>query len=373
VDARPVAGCLQPFALPSLTGASCFPAVNLLLAASNKPCNGAIMYTRRLASLLKSGGHRVWVAAARDSWIAGEIAGEIPLLETDFRRWPLDEVDRVAAFCRQERIGVFHSHLTRASNFGALLRLRHGIPSLAHLHANHPQLNVWFHSRLLAVSKDTLRRHRMLLAGWGAGGAVLPNFVDTGVFRPAAGRPDRLRELASLPAGTPVVVVVGKLCRRKGQDLAVRAWPRVLALHPKARLLLIGDGELPGGLLPANGVSLLGPRPDIEALLPHATVCLVPSRDEPFGLAAIEAMACGVPVVAARAGGLAEIVAGGAGRSYARGDLEGMVAAIDALLGDPVARRLQAEAGMTRVRDSYGPAAHLAALESHYADLIGQA
>ena len=347
--------------------------VNLLLASSNTGCNGAVMYARRIAPRLAARGHRVWVAASRDSWIAREVAGEVSLFETRFLRWPFAELDRVAAFCRRERIDVFHSHLTRASNFGALLRMRHGIPSLAHLHANHLQAHGWFHDRVLAVSADTLRRHRARLVGWGEDGAVLPNFVDTTVFRPRHGRADALRPAAGLAPGTPVVVVVGTLCARKGQDLAARAWPAVRASHPDARLVLIGPGALPRELASTPGVVLLGHRDDVAELLPHATVCLVPSRDEPFGLAAVEAMACGVPVVAASVGGLAEIVSPGAGLTFAAGDLRALTEAIHRILCDHTLQATLSEAGMSLVADRYAPGPHLAALERHYADLSSQA
>jgi len=347
--------------------------VNLLLAASNKGCNGAVIYARRIAPLLADRGHRVWMAAAGDSWIARETAGEIPLLETDFRRWPFDEIDRVAAFCRRERITVFHSHLTRASSFGALLRMRHGIPSLAHLHANHLQAHGWFHDRVLAVSESTLRRHRLRLVGWGEAGAVLPNFVEPSTFHPPDGRPDALRAAAGLSPDAPVVAVVGTICARKGQDLAARAWPAVRASHPTAHLVLIGPGELPRGLASTPGLVALGHREDVAELLPHATVCLVPSRDEPFGLAAIEAMACGVPVIAAAVGGLTEIVSPGAGLTYAAGDRDGLSSAIHRLLADPSARSSLASAALSLAIERYAPEPHIAALERHYADLSFQA
>ncbi len=329
------------------------------------------MYARRLAPLLAARGHRVWLAAQEGSWIAKATQGEIPLFPTNFSRWPLSEVDRVGAFCRQEGIQIFHSHLTRASNFGALLQMRHGVHSIAHLHANHPQVHTWFHKRVLAVSKDTLRRHRYYLAGLGKKGAVLVNFVDPKQFYPSEGRVDRLRALLQVSPATPVVVVMGRICSRKGQDLAVKAWPDVLRTHPEARLVFIGEGSLPDNLLKTPSVSLLGHRDDVSDLLPHATICLVPSRDEPFGLAAIEAMACRVPVIASHVSGLAEIVAGGAGASYPAGNTQAMSRILSELLSDTKARASFAAAGLQRTQNAYSPAAHLDELERHYAEVLG--
>jgi glycosyltransferase involved in cell wall biosynthesis len=362
---------LQPFELLKSRQTVRFFQVNLVLALSNIGCNGAVMYARRLAPLLAARGHRVWLAAQEDSWIAKATQGEIPLFPTKFSRWPLSEVDRVGAFCRQEGIQIFHSHLTRASHFGALLKVRHGVHSVAHLHANHPQLHAWFHDRVLAVSQDTLTRHRYYLAGLGKRGAVLVNFVDPKQFYPTAGRSDALRALLQVPAATPVVVVLGEICSRKGQDLAVEAWPDVLRTHPNAQLVCIGKGSLPDSLLHARGVTLLSHRNDIPELLPHATICLVPSRDEPFGLAAIEAMACGVPVVASAVSGLADVVAEGAGASYPASDTQALSRILTELLSDTQARANLAAVGLDRTHRLYSPAVHLAELERHYAEVLG--
>lgn len=345
--------------------------MNLLIAASNTGCNGAIVYARRLAPLLAARGHRVWLAARPDSWIAEATRGEVPLFPTDFSRWPLAELRRVADFCRAESIGVFHSHLTRASNFGALLQLLHGVPSLAHLHANHPQVHAWFHRRVLAVSSDTLARWRRLGVGLGARGAVVPNFVDPAVFAPRDGE-DRLRSVIGAAPGDPVLICVGTVDRRKGQDFAAAAWADIRRAHPRARLVLVGGGALPSGLADQPGLHLLGHRKDVPDLLPRATLCIVPSRDEPFGLAAIEAMAAGVPVLASGAGGLGEVVASGAGALFRRGDAADLARVASGLLADSSGLRRLADAGLARVRERYLPGAHLDVLERHYAEVARQ-
>lgn len=342
--------------------------MNLLIAASNTGCNGAVIYARRLAPLLAARGHRVWLAARPDSWIAEATRGEVALFPTDFSRWPLGELRRVADFCREESIQLVHSHLTRASNFAALLQLLHGIPSLAHLHANHPQVHAWFHRRVLAVSRDTLGRWRRRGVGLGSRGAVLPNFVDPAAFAPRPGE-DRLRALVGAESADPVAICVGTVDRRKGQDLAAAAWPEVRRRHPRARLVLVGGGSLPAALSGQPGVHCLGHRTDVPELLPRATLCIVPSRDEPFGLAAIEAMAAGVPVLASGAGGLGEVVEGGAGARFRRGDAADLARVAADLLADPAALARLVAAGRARVGERYLPDAHLAALERHYAEV----
>lgn len=346
--------------------------MRILVASSNRGVNGAVVYARRILRLLRAAGHDVALACEEDSWVGRDLPADVPVLRTDFARWPFDECDRVAAWCRRHGVGLIHSHLTRSGNFAALLRQRHGLPSVAHLHANHPQLHTGFHDLLLAVSADVARRHRLLPWNWRTEIVTLPNFVDAAEFRPAdAAEPDVLRAAAGVAPGVPVLAVVGLISARKGQDLAVRAFAELRRTRPDAVLAVIGGGELPPGL-PLEGVRLLGHREDVARLLPHASAVVVPSREEPFGLAAIEAMACEVPVVAFAVGGLAEVVGGGAGVAVPPGDHAAMAAALARLLSDESVRRAQARKGRESALARYGKEAHLAALVAQFRRVLAQ-
>jgi glycosyltransferase involved in cell wall biosynthesis len=346
--------------------------MRVLVASSHRGVNGAAVYTRRILLLLRAAGHDAALACEPESWVGRDLPADVPVLRTDFRRWPFDEADRVAAWCRQEGVGLIHSHLTRSGNFAALLRQRHGLRSVAHLHANHPQLHTGFHDLLVAVSADVARRHRLLPWNWTTEVVTLPNFVDADDFRPASvGAPDPLRAALGVAADVPVVAVVGLISHRKGQDLAVRAFAELRRTRPDAVLAVIGGGELPSGL-PHEGVRLLGHREDVARLLPHASVVVVPSREEPFGLAAIEAMACEVPVVAFAVGGLAEVIGGGAGIAVPPGDCAAMAAAVSGLLADEAARGEQARSGRASALARYRKEAHLAALVGQFRRVLAQ-
>lgn len=337
--------------------------MRILIASSHKRVNGAIVYANRIIPLLQAAGHDVWLAAEEGSWAAKANAGRAPHLVTDFRRWPMDEIDRVGAFCRRERIDLIHSHLTRSSNFAALLRARHGVVSVAHLHANHPQLHVGFHDLLIAVSRSTLDHHRFLPMGWGAVIEHLPNFVDAVEYAPARGE-DPLRRLLGVPVGTPVFLQVGEICHRKGQDVAARAIGLVRRAHPGAVLALIGHRKLPDDA-PRDGVVLLGRREDVPALMPHADVVLVPSRDDPFPLVALEALSCGVPVIASAVGGLPEALSGG-GLLVSPADPTALAQAMSRVLTeDGLRSRLAAEARRVAL-ERYSPESHLRGLLAAY-------
>ncbi len=138
---------------------------------------------------------------------------------------------------------------------------------------------------------------------------VVPNGVDLTRFRPVGPAPRN---------GT--IVLVGRLVAQKGVDVALRALVAVLGRCPEARLVVAGDGDQ--ALYLQRTARYLGVASHVDfagwqgtdalvALYQRADVVVVPSRYEPFGLVALEAMACGRPVVASGTGGLAEIVADG--------------------------------------------------------------
>jgi N-acetyl-alpha-D-glucosaminyl L-malate synthase BshA len=163
---------------------------------------------------------------------------------------------------------------------------------------------------------------------------IIPNFVDADRFRPA--RPDA----RPLPA-RPVVVHVSNFRPVKRVHDVVEVFARLRATRP-AQLRLVGDGpERPriAAQVAALGlgadVEFLGERVDLPGVLGDADLFLLPSETESFGLAALEAMACGVPVIASAVGGLPEVIPEGeVGFLCPLGDVEAMAAAARRLLGD---------------------------------------
>jgi N-acetyl-alpha-D-glucosaminyl L-malate synthase BshA len=167
---------------------------------------------------------------------------------------------------------------------------------------------------------------------------VVPNFVDSQLYRP-----DGASEYAGtlFDAGEALILHVSNFrpVKRIADVLAI--FDRLRCRLP-ARLVLIGDGPdrslaerlaLQGGF--EGQTTFLGNVAAIETILPLGKLLLLPSDAESFGLAALEAMACGVPVIGTRAGGLPEVVEDGVS-GYLRpvGDVDAMAEAALALLKD---------------------------------------
>ena len=166
----------------------------------------------------------------------------------------------------------------------------------------------------------------------------VPLGVDLEQFRPAT-RP--------LTRGVPRLALCSRLSHEKRPDLAIET---LRVLHRggfPARLVIAGSGPLTASLrrrargLPVELVGHLADRASVASLLGAADVVLAPGPVETFGLAALEALACGTPVVAASTSAVAELVTQGAGRS-ARPEPPALAAAVAALLTVPEEQRRRA-------------------------------
>jgi len=174
---------------------------------------------------------------------------------------------------------------------------------------------------------------------------VVPNFVDTDRFSPGA----------AVSTTTPTLVHVSNFRPLKRVDDVVRIFARVRAARP-VRLRMVGDGpERPrieaqiAALGLAADVEFLGERIDLPTVLRGAALFLLPSETESFGLAALEAMACGLPVVASAVGGLPEVILDGeTGFLRPVGDVDAMAACATRLIDDEPLRRRMAGAARHR-------------------------
>ncbi len=180
---------------------------------------------------------------------------------------------------------------------------------------------------------------------------VVPNGVDLDTFRPAA----------DWPRDGGYVLFVGRLVAQKGVDLLLRAFGALLQRCPGSRLIVVGDGELELYLdrlarflgFP-DRVSFVGWRTGaaLVELYQGAQVVVVPSFYEPFGIVALEAMACGRPVIASRVGGLQEIVTDGVeGYLVDVGDHRKLASRLAGVILDPELRARMGTAALRRAAD----------------------
>ncbi len=205
---------------------------------------------------------------------------------------------------------------------------------------------------------------------------VIPNFVDTERFKPGCCKEKRAHLAAP---DEKIVMHVSNFREVKRPRDVVNAFAQATR-DVRARLVMVGDGpevgairELVRKLGIEERVNLLGTYDAIWELLPQADLFFLPSEYESFGLSALEAMACGVPVIASNTGGLPEVVQDGvSGRLHTPGDIAGFAGSIRSLLGDDAARERMGAAARERALTTYRQEALLPVWEAYYEKILAE-
>lgn len=283
----------------------------------------------------------------------------------------------VSSLLDEGRFDLVHTHDLRASAIGRPTARQHGLPSVTSYHEN----LLYDHLRGLRL----LKRRMMINADWNtadlaARGMCVSQAVadEIGTLQrlpaerlpvvgngidPAAARAGVTVEAvaaarAECGAGPddPIVVLVGSLTARKGQSVLLEAAPAILQAEPATRFVFVGDGpdraaleQQAARLGVAERCWFAGFRTDAAVFMGLATVVVVPSLGEAFGLTALEAAAQGKPVVASEVGGLPEIVIDGeTGRLVPPGESEALASAVSELLTNAEMRARLGVAGLRR-------------------------
>ena len=328
-------------------------------------------------------------------------AGPLDADKTAIRRHLRAFRDGVRAFQRRDgRVyDLVHSHYWLSGWVGQALKSAWEVPHVIMFHTLGAAKNRYHLSerepryridgeRLVAQDVDRVicageGEREMLVDVYGVPAqriVTVPCGVDTVRFRPL-GRARARRELG-LATDEPVVLFVGRIEPLKGIEVLIRA---AAQLEGRFRLLVVGgddkDAERKAGLQAlaaemgiSGKVTFLDavPHRDLPLYYNAADICVVPSYYESFGLVAIEAMACGVPVVASRVGGLKETVQDGrTGYLVPWRCPEPFAERLDLLLSnEPLRRSLGREARAAAERFRWSEVA--ARVEDVYHDLVSQ-
>ena len=199
---------------------------------------------------------------------------------------------------------------------------------------------------------------------------VIPNFVDTTVWRRDR-EPCHRSKLA--PAGQKIVTHVSNFRPVKRVEDVVEVFARIRAKVP-SRLVLVGEGpDRPHALKRAADLGLgddvlfLGKHGSVEELLACTDLFLLPSSQESFGLAALEAMSCGAPVVASLAGGIPEVVEDGvSGYLLPVGAVDDMAEAGVRILADDAHRKKMSAAARATAVEKFSTDAIVPKYEALY-------
>jgi starch synthase len=275
---------------------------------------------------------------------------------------------------------LVHSHTWYANLAGHLAGRLHGVPHVATTHSLEP-LRPWKQEqlgggyqlssfcervglegadRVIAVSRGMAADVRAAYPAIDpARLEVIYNGIDPQAYAPDPAT-DVLARLG-VDLARPYVAFVGRVTRQKGLPVLLRA---AAQLHPEAQLVLLaGAADTPelgaevdrlvsdlramrSGVI---WVDAMLPRPEVAQVLSHAAAFVCPSVYEPLGIVNLEAMACGVPVVASAVGGIPEVVVDGqTGLLVPPGEPEALAAAVNRVLENPDLGRRMGQAGRER-------------------------
>jgi glycosyltransferase involved in cell wall biosynthesis len=369
--------------------------VKILHVSSARHFGGGERHLVDLARGLAERGHEVYAALRPGSPLRAELLSlnprggvELPLRNA----FDLGSALVLARFVREQGVEIVHAHVARdyplaalaarRSQSARLVVTRHVLFPLSRAH----RLALANVSRVVAVSEAVARSLRARSIFPAHKIRVVPNGVDVRKFEEARRtREHGRRKQGSPPRSTLRVGIVGELSEVKGQDIFIRAARLVVEkFKGPVEFVIVGDEAsndggrraalegLVGELSLTNHVRFTGRREDVAGLLASLDLFVSASRSEAFGIALVEAMASGLPVVAAATEGAREIVEDGrTGLIVPVNDVDSLAAAVSDLLGDEPRRLALGERARETAAERFSLERMVADTERIYGEALG--
>jgi N-acetyl-alpha-D-glucosaminyl L-malate synthase BshA len=364
---------------------------------------GSGIVATELGKMLASRGHHVHVLSSETPFRLGDYQPGLSFHRVEAPTYPvfrepqylLALANKIVQVSRAERLDIIHAHyavphataaylarqILGAANGGKVPRVittLHGTDiTLLGSDRSYSEIVAFSIERsdgVTAVS-ESLKADTYREFGQKRDIRVIPNFVNVESQR----RGDRSDLRASLASeGEKLVIHVSNFRPVKRVAAVIEIFKRIRAEVP-ARLLMVGDGPDMGeavGLCRkyelGSAVRFLGDQEQVVPLLSASDLFLMPSAQESFGLAALEAMACEVPVIASRVGGVPELVKDGVtGFLCAPEDLTGMAGAAVRLLTDASLHRQVSAAARRRAVETFADTKIIPIYEAYYDEVLG--
>lgn len=283
---------------------------------------------------------------------------------------------------RTRAIDVVHAHLSNAHLLAGLIGRITGTPVVATIHGR--QLNtidVEIH-RTTGTHLSVVCKHAYFHAmGLGVHPSQLhciANGVDTHRFVPRPTRNAALRERWGVPTSAPLVGFVGRLSPEKGPEVFLRVARVMQHLAPSVHFVMVGDGPMRAELVRfidqfglVDRVHLVGLHDDMPEVYAELDALLSTSHTEAMPFALMEAMACGVPVVGTRVGGVPDLIQHGqTGWLIAPGADQEAAQRLSALLSSAIERERMGRLGRQRCIQGFSGEASCAAMASLFSSLV---
>ena len=356
--------------------------MRILQVCSVTTFGGGERHLADLSHALVDLGHEVYAASVPGSPLSAELSflNKESMWQLSRRNYAKN-VASLAGLIRAHDIEIVHAHAARdyhlaalsvkLASRGRLVLTRHTLFPMKRIN----KLVLSGANRVIAVSQAVAKSIRQSGVVEPSKITVIHNGIDV----------DRFAQ-SSTTASRILVGTVGHLAPIKGHDVFIRAAALISARRPDVRFVIIGEDKSPqmdfrrslekliAELDVDDTVDLPGWRDDIDAALSSLTLFVSPARSEPFGLAIVEAMAAGLPIVATRSEGALEIIDDGeTGKLVPVDDPEALAVAINDLLDNPVECSRLRHNAFHVARDRYSLARMASDTERVYREVLAGA
>jgi len=320
-----------------------------------------------------------------DNWLAGALRarGHEPRIESARGSFNLGYLRRIAAIARRVKADVICAHLYGSAVYASALGMVTGIPVISVFHGG---ADIAAHDRFTSLKAAIIRRGsrrvvfvsrslrdelRSVLKIPDSRSTIIANGIDTEAFRP--GRDDSIRRALDLPADAILVGGIGNIRPAKSYDTLLHAARALLDRSDRFRFVIAGQygGRLADDLLRLRAdlgleqrVFFLGLRANVATVLHNLDLFVLSSRSEGFSIACVEAMACGIPVVATRCGGPEEILDARTGILVPAGNPGALADAVHRIAQSPELARELSQAALARARGEFSLQAMLTRYEA---------
>lgn len=311
-------------------------------------------------------GYRVLAIVEDRSVVAKFLEGEMNIEIQKVRcrgNWDWLCRARVQRFLIQFRPELAHTHLARAALLGGGAARACGLPTIA---KTHNLVTLKYYKYIDVLVPTTLEQQRYLQARGVADARqeLIPNFC---AVTPRERPPVSWRRATSIS-----IKALGRFVHKKGFDLLLQAFAKLITEGIDLNLTLGGDGpearhlrSLSDALGVADRVTFCGWVNDVPKFLSDAQLFVLPSRDEPFGIVLLEAMACGVPIVCTGAAGPKEILDESTAFFADLDDADKLAKTLKGAIHRPDEARARAANALQRFSGTY----HVDRVVSRYAEL----
>lgn len=353
--------------------------MKVLQIISSSKQSGAEVHFLNLSQALGA-RHEVVTVCPPGGWVTSQLKaqGQHPV---ELKLDPFNGSFRqLRQLCRREKIQVIHSHLTRATLYSALVGWRLGIPVVSTVHVQTHDLTF---SKLMPRGKNRI----VCVSKWVEDSLNVPKkylrTVHNGTDLECLGIPaqSNLRAEHGIPNEAICAGILAKIGEFKGHYLLAEALPRVLEKCPNFYLFFAGTEHEPGAWDKALSLVAdqeakkhliwVGSLDKVGDFLSQLDFTVLPSQYEACSMAIIESMACGVPVIATRAGGNPELISDLVDGMLTERNIEDLAAKITKMtcdnefrkgLGKQAKRKAQAQFTLQRLSED---------LEKIYQEVVG--